>query len=572
MAAYVGARVKIKTEEGEFSGSVYDVEPNVRRLTLDDVALLPSGKKVQGLRHFFGDELLSIESLSSDDALASVEGKLSEKEKKSVKENGEEDQGYHLLEEGEPVPPGVTVISDASGTFQEMIAELTQEGQFGVAFFGSGYDRFGSLSLVLINTSSKTYLIDALKASPALFVEGLGTVLESPDVLKVMHDCRWASDMLYHQFSVKLANVFDTQVADSIILKQKNGHLDQMVSSLPDCMLAHLGEDFQQVYSMNQMEISIVPDDWQERPLRKGLFHFAFESVRRLLQLRRVLLQKLLAEFNVAVGIYLSTERNALNQGKAVKKGKVKHLPPEFNNWHHKLPSLLETEYLQCTDTKHSRKERHQNSGKINEQHNGSAEEGSTAWRPKSTEERNEKMTNSDKVNRCFDPQDSRSVSPPLRISIPSPSQRTPSGRTTPHITPPQRTHQATRDEMHSIRQEDTKRKTDDGTKIKSSFISFGRGKPKVSADIYSEVPKRTEKSPLSPQGRGTSLSDDIRWKKGRGRGFYLDTTPPRNGKFVQEDSYQMKLQDRSSIDFPTSEEILEAEKREVHSFSEDDT
>jgi len=35
---------------------------------------------------------------------------------------------------------------------------------------------------------------------------------DSSFLLQVMHDCRWISDCLFHQYGVLLFNVFDTQV------------------------------------------------------------------------------------------------------------------------------------------------------------------------------------------------------------------------------------------------------------------------------------------------------------------------------------------------------------------------
>jgi ribonuclease D len=40
----------------------------------------------------------------------------------------------------------------------------------------------------------------------------LKPVLENPSIVKVFHDARQAADALYHQFGIRLANIFDTQV------------------------------------------------------------------------------------------------------------------------------------------------------------------------------------------------------------------------------------------------------------------------------------------------------------------------------------------------------------------------
>ena len=41
---------------------------------------------------------------------------------------------------------------------------------------------------------------------------GIGRILESQNVQKVVHDCRNLSDLFFHQYGVKLINIFDTQV------------------------------------------------------------------------------------------------------------------------------------------------------------------------------------------------------------------------------------------------------------------------------------------------------------------------------------------------------------------------
>lgn len=61
---------------------------------------------------------------------------------------------------------------------------------------------------------NKLYLFDmqCALAKAMLARGGLGTLLMTPDVTKVMHDCRVASHALWRDFGVPLAGVFDTQV------------------------------------------------------------------------------------------------------------------------------------------------------------------------------------------------------------------------------------------------------------------------------------------------------------------------------------------------------------------------
>ena len=58
----------------------------------------------------------------------------------------------------------------------------------------------------------RVYIFD-LKKSPNLIHEGLlWRILISPDLTKVMHDCRSVSTLLKKQYKVTMNGVFDTQV------------------------------------------------------------------------------------------------------------------------------------------------------------------------------------------------------------------------------------------------------------------------------------------------------------------------------------------------------------------------
>ena len=58
----------------------------------------------------------------------------------------------------------------------------------------------------------KAYVFD-IKKTPALVQEGLlWRLIVSPEITKVMHDCRSASAALKRQFKLTLKGVFDTQV------------------------------------------------------------------------------------------------------------------------------------------------------------------------------------------------------------------------------------------------------------------------------------------------------------------------------------------------------------------------
>ncbi|OBS73308.1 hypothetical protein A6R68_12103 [Neotoma lepida] len=66
-------------------------------------------------------------------------------------------------------------------------------------------------------------------------------ILEDKRILKVIHDCRWLSDCLSHQYGIMLNNVFDTQVADVLQFSMETGgFLPNCISTLQESLVRHL--------------------------------------------------------------------------------------------------------------------------------------------------------------------------------------------------------------------------------------------------------------------------------------------------------------------------------------------
>ena len=62
------------------------------------------------------------------------------------------------------------------------------------------------------------YLFDIFSLGNEGFKHGLKEICCSEKIVKVVHDGRFLADMLKWQYGVVLANVFDTQVADMVVL------------------------------------------------------------------------------------------------------------------------------------------------------------------------------------------------------------------------------------------------------------------------------------------------------------------------------------------------------------------
>ena len=82
-------------------------------------------------------------------------------------------------------------------------------------------------SLLSFATPSYTFSFDILTLGDAAFDNGLRDILESEQILKVIHNCRIVSNYLHHKHRVTIRGVCDTQVSGMLkVLKGVFGNTD----------------------------------------------------------------------------------------------------------------------------------------------------------------------------------------------------------------------------------------------------------------------------------------------------------------------------------------------------------
>ncbi|XP_065491975.1 piRNA biogenesis protein EXD1 isoform X4 [Caloenas nicobarica] len=118
---------------------------------------------------------------------------------------------YSLSEKKEEETVEYIVVDCLQQKFGPAVLQLKQQHVVSVAGEGVNLCRYGKLSWLEVATKSCIFLFDIFLLGPQAFKNGLQMVLEDKNILKVMHDCRWISDCLFHQYGVLLFNVFDTQ-------------------------------------------------------------------------------------------------------------------------------------------------------------------------------------------------------------------------------------------------------------------------------------------------------------------------------------------------------------------------
>ena len=89
---------------------------------------------------------------------------------------------------------------------------MKTQKRIGLSMEGVRISRSGVVCWLSLATKEFAYLFDICSLGPPGFKHGLAEILENPKIMKVVHDCRFVTDTLRHQFQVKLVYVFDTQV------------------------------------------------------------------------------------------------------------------------------------------------------------------------------------------------------------------------------------------------------------------------------------------------------------------------------------------------------------------------
>jgi len=153
--------------------------------------------------------------------------------------------------------------------------------------------RTGPVTVLQCATKEVIYLIDVQDlGSDAFGARGSGgvrDVLESPDILKLMFDCRMDSDALFHQFDVRLEHVLDVQLLD-VAARRSLGKLIDRVPGIAKCAGTHLtsaetavADDLKvRVKKMYSVEESTL---WATRPLTDDVRRYAALDVWLLIRL-----------------------------------------------------------------------------------------------------------------------------------------------------------------------------------------------------------------------------------------------------------------------------------------------
>uniref|UniRef100_A0A663EEP9 Exonuclease 3'-5' domain containing 1 n=1 Tax=Aquila chrysaetos chrysaetos TaxID=223781 RepID=A0A663EEP9_AQUCH len=348
--AILGRTVKITLKCGVFQGVLQHVNPD-RSLLLRTVKNLETGRSAPGVKMFFGREIVNVELLDEPDSgkgTAMLSECTSAVEGNKQVDTGPADCGpwtscisqerqlrasdslkYSLSEEKEEENVEYTVVDSFQQKFGPAVLHLKQQCVVSIAGDGVNLCRHGKLSWLEIATKSHIFLFDIFLLGPQAFKNGLQMVLEDKNILKVMHDCRWISDCLFHQYGVLLFNVFDTQVADALQFSvATGGFFPHRVCTLQECLMQHLKipSKWDAIMKCRQQMASENPDRWFLRPFPAPLLKALALKAMYLLLLHSSLMDNLMSDLTTVVCGYL----NAYRTGSGDHLGSTKDRIPWF--------------------------------------------------------------------------------------------------------------------------------------------------------------------------------------------------------------------------------------------------
>ncbi|XP_042798300.1 piRNA biogenesis protein EXD1 isoform X1 [Panthera leo] len=399
-------RVKLTLVCGIFEGVLQHVDPN-KIVVLKKVKNVETGRSVPGVKMFFGHEIVNVELLDEVEQGAEREKassvSLNTERTKMDKMKGED---LNICEPPSPVPESpttsllnhlkyspseeeevtYTVIDQFQQKFGAAMLHIKKQSVLSVATEGANVCRHGKLCWLQVATNSRVYLFDIFLLGSRAFNNGLQMVLEDKRILKVIHDCRWLSDCLSHQYGILLNNVFDTQVlpvffglwllpssecttatsasisrspfpvADVLQFSMETGgFLPNCISSLQESLIRHLkvAPKYLSFLEERQKLIQENPEVWFTRPLSPSLLKILALEATYLLPLRLVLLDEMMSDLTTLVDGYLNTYR----EGSADRLGGTEPTRME-----------LPEELLQLKDFQKQRRERAAKEYRVNAQ------------------------------------------------------------------------------------------------------------------------------------------------------------------------------------------------------------
>ncbi|XP_013419593.1 piRNA biogenesis protein EXD1 [Lingula anatina] len=137
----------------------------------------------------------------------------------------------------------------------------------GVSGKGVPFNNLETITLVTVVTlHGEVFIFDIRKNRDLMISGGVGRVLQSKELKKVLHDGNEFNLALRRQFGVRIQNVFDTQVAYSLIMQTQG--LPPRFIHVRDAYVKYGGVK-EDIDPATRQLMSEDPNFWSRRPLSK---------------------------------------------------------------------------------------------------------------------------------------------------------------------------------------------------------------------------------------------------------------------------------------------------------------
>ncbi|KAG0693728.1 piRNA biogenesis protein EXD1 [Chionoecetes opilio] len=379
----LGLKVLLTANNGSCLGVINIILTACRKITLEKVSNPNTGKRKLGLRTFFFHDVLNIKVLGEDQEARQrlLKDIYFEKQqgkkllrKKLLPIDLQEQCRNHIPLDSEEVMPGLmqqlvceetpteklspppppplgklprptkwVIIDVMDDAYQKALSMICKEMVISLGMAGLGLGRSGTLVWLSMATSNMIFHFDVAKIGASEVMKGgLGTVLQDVRVVKVVHDCRALEDLLHHQLSLNLNNVFDTQAAEIYLhLLSHQGAVPLLVSALPSLLAKYLHLAPHHLAPGGQKHSQIPESFWLERPLAEHLGERLARDVMYLREVRVEQLDMMLVDLRQITEVYLGAMRD--KDSLTVSQSPDPHCP-----WCRNVSETIEHFLLQC--------------------------------------------------------------------------------------------------------------------------------------------------------------------------------------------------------------------------------
>ncbi|GFS69417.1 piRNA biogenesis protein EXD1 [Nephila pilipes] len=367
--------IRFTVSDGKYEGMLVRVNPKAQMISVGKTILLPCGTKF-GTLHFHIYEITSLEVIKRPDL-------PKEKDEPKQKDPAPANQSYMAkmydlygsstrtsavrtfmddmfdldgdsdienedapdlgFDEGQysvKLPPMISnhlpldsvTLDSINNDFHLAVEHIETQDSIGVSLEGLKISRSGTLVWLCISTSFCTFLFDILKLGETAFQNGLKSILENSRIQKIFHDCRFASDCLYHVYKIRLVNVFDTQGADSIAMMQQNKDCKviRQVNTLNACLSYYLEVPDEYLYEplcFDEDERSL--NYYGRRPLLHKFQDVMIKNVMYLRMMKNEVQKALLIPLQKVTNVYLDTVQSLSDREVLVCPLDLTELPRE---------------------------------------------------------------------------------------------------------------------------------------------------------------------------------------------------------------------------------------------------